>query len=174
MQSWQICIDRLIEAHPPFFFFLFTYTVCKHIIMLYIELHLQVLGPTRDWHCSNCCCCPCAHLGPRSGAVNKGTAAGLWSLAPYGVGKVVLLVGGRGRLTRGMQAHFPSGDRTAFISRKAGVSLLPVYLKATEIARRLQGGTVHSYTGRTTAIDFPDRLKRRVKLFVCLCAKLPC
>lgn len=26
--------------------------------------------------------------------VNKGTAAGLWSLAPYGVGKVVLLVGG--------------------------------------------------------------------------------
>lgn len=75
--------------------------------------------------------------------------------------------GGRGRLTRGMQAHFPSGDRIAFISRKAGLSLLPVYLKATEIARRLQGGAVHSYTGRTTAIDFPDRLKRRVKLCVC-------
>lgn len=84
----------LIDKLSFFFSFLFTYTVCKHIIILYIELHLQVLGPTGDWHCSNCCCCPCAHLCPWSGAVNKGTAAGLWSLAPYGVGKVVLLVGG--------------------------------------------------------------------------------
>lgn len=129
LQSWQICFDRLIEFFSPF---LFTYMVCKHIIMLYIELHLQVLGPTRDWHCSNCCCCPCAHLGPRSGAVNKWHSC--WPVVPRSLwcGEGGAVGGGRGRLTRGMQAHFPSGDRTAFISRKAGVSLLPVYLKATE------------------------------------------
>lgn len=42
-------------------------------------------------------------------------------------------------LTRGMQAHFPSGERTAFISRTASLDLLPVYLNATAIATSLQG-----------------------------------
>lgn len=42
-------------------------------------------------------------------------------------------------LTRGMQAHFPSGDRTAFISRKASLGLLPVYPNTTAIAISLQG-----------------------------------
>lgn len=72
-----------------------------------VGLHLQVLGPTGDSHCSNCCCCPCAHLGPWSGAGNKGTAAGNrpalppHSLSARGVVKVVLLVGGG----NGVQKH---------------------------------------------------------------------
>lgn len=42
-------------------------------------------------------------------------------------------------LTRGMQAHFPWGDRTAFISRMASLGLLPVYLNATARAVSLCG-----------------------------------
>lgn len=43
-------------------------------------------------------------------------------------------------LTRGMQAHFPWDDRTAFISRMASLGLLPVYLNATARAVSLWGG----------------------------------
>lgn len=42
-------------------------------------------------------------------------------------------------LTRGMQAHFPWDDRTAFISRMASLGLLPVYLNATARAISLWG-----------------------------------
>ncbi len=42
-------------------------------------------------------------------------------------------------LTRGMQAHFPRDDRTAFISRMASLGLLPVYLNATARAVSLWG-----------------------------------
>lgn len=42
-------------------------------------------------------------------------------------------------LTRGMQAHFPWDNRTAFISRIESLGLLPVYLNATARAESLWG-----------------------------------
>ncbi len=61
---------------------------------------------------------------------------------------VVMVVAGGGwglrctLLTRGMQAHFPGGDRTAFISRMASRGFLPVYLNATARAASLRGALV--------------------------------
>lgn len=42
-------------------------------------------------------------------------------------------------LTRGMQAHFPWDDRTAFISRMGSLALLPVFLNATARSVSLWG-----------------------------------
>lgn len=106
-------------------------------------IHLQVLGLTGDLHCSNCCCFPAcvrAHLGPRSGAGNKGTAAGprsshLLSFLPRSLLVVVGEGEGRGcdraqRLSLGRREsspeRFPSGDSTAFLSRKADQGLVSV------------------------------------------------
>lgn len=64
-------------------------------------------------------------------------------------------------LTRGMQAHFPRDDRSAFISRMASVGFTPCVSKCdSESCITVRNAcTVCSYISRTTAIDFVDRLK---------------
>lgn len=104
-------------------------------------IHLQVLGPIGDLHCSNCCCCCCvcacvhAHLGPWSGTGNKGTAAGpcfshLLSFLPLGsagllVVVVVLGEGGRGKAGTGHRGSLRTGGR-ACESNFPVVTVLPV------------------------------------------------
>lgn len=66
-------------------------------------------------------------LGIRAQLQGTGLCSPLTPSLPVAWGE-----GGRSTLlTRGMQAHFPCGDRTAFISRMASLGLLHVYLNAT-------------------------------------------
>lgn len=136
-----------------------------------VGLHLQVLGPTGDSHCSNCYCCPCAHLDPWSGAGNKGTAARNrpallpHSLSAPGMVKVVLVGGGSG-----LQKHtsdqrdactFPSWWQNCLYQQKGKTGFTPCvskYCNSNSHITSRSTCTVCSYE-RRTVIDFADRLK---------------
>ena len=72
------------------------------------------------------------------------------------------MVGGQKRhfVTRGMQAHFPWDDSTAFISRMAIPGFTPYVSKcdSQSFITVWSARTLCSYI-RTTAVDFLDRLK---------------